>query len=78
MQRSVVIVKNEKLAAYIIVDKQNGLEKIRQNLENELPDYMVPSSFTIVEDIPTTINGKIDYRKLPEPEFVDTVEKLNV
>ena len=32
---------------------------------------MVPSSFTVLDKIPTTINGKIDYKSLPEPDFID-------
>jgi hypothetical protein len=33
-----------------------------------LPEYMVPSSFTIMRDIPLTVSGKVDRERLPEPD----------
>ena len=44
------------------------LEKIRCDIEKQLPVYMVPSYFIIMEEIPLSINGKVERRSLPLPE----------
>ncbi|GLQ72311.1 non-ribosomal peptide synthetase [Vibrio penaeicida] len=63
---------NKSLAAYIVPTNETcQIEEVRQTLENQLPDYMVPSSFTVLESIPLTVNGKLDKRALPEPTMID-------
>ena len=67
--------KNETtvLAAYIVSDlgESIGADKLRDTLVSKLPDYMIPSTFTYLDSVPLTINGKLDRRALPEPEFVN-------
>jgi acyl-CoA synthetase (AMP-forming)/AMP-acid ligase II len=41
---------------------------LRDFLRERLPDYMVPSTFTALESFPLTPNGKVDRRRLPEPD----------
>jgi thioesterase domain-containing protein/acyl carrier protein len=38
-------------------------------LSVQLPDYMIPSYFVQLEEIPLTPNGKIDRKALPEPDI---------
>jgi len=40
---------------------------LREALRAQLPDYMVPASFTRVESLPLTANGKVDRARLPAP-----------
>ncbi|MCG8669775.1 MAG: amino acid adenylation domain-containing protein [Pseudomonadales bacterium] len=42
-------------------------EAVRQTLIKNLPDYMVPSGFTVIEEIPLTPNGKLNKAALPDP-----------
>ncbi|MEH1980825.1 MAG: amino acid adenylation domain-containing protein [Nostoc sp.] len=61
-------VKN--LAAYIIPElTQPTSNELRLFLKSKLPNYMVPASFTVLEVLPITPNGKVDRRALPVPEF---------
>ncbi|MDB9360604.1 amino acid adenylation domain-containing protein [Nodularia spumigena CS-588/02] len=44
-------------------------QKIRQFLQQRLPEYMIPSLYIPLENLPLTANGKIDRRALPQPEY---------
>ncbi|MBF8778221.1 amino acid adenylation domain-containing protein [Pseudomonas fulva] len=43
---------------------QGPAELLRQELEQQLPDYMVPNQFVVLDQIPLTANGKVDVERL--------------
>ncbi len=65
-----VIPKNiqdeQALFAYYVADKKIDASELKTFLENSLPEYMIPSNFIQLEEMPLTQNGKLDKKALPE------------
>ncbi len=59
------------LCAYIVAGaKEDDLRsELREYLSKELPDYMVPSYFVFLDNIPLNPNAKVDRKALPLPEM---------
>jgi amino acid adenylation domain-containing protein len=76
IQTAVVIVREDtpgdkRLIAYIkkqSADKVLSNGELRQYLQKKLPDYMIPAFFVKLDEFPLTRNGKIDRKRLPEPD----------
>jgi amino acid adenylation domain-containing protein len=75
IREAVVIVRenitdDKQLFAYIVPCQEPApaISDLRHFLKQQLPDYMVPSAFVVLETLPLTPNGKIDRRALPTPD----------
>lgn len=66
VDETAVAVHNKQLVAYLVGSP--NIELVRQTLQSQLPHYMVPAHFILLEDLPRTPNGKIDRRALPAPD----------
>ena len=55
---------DKKLGAYVVTDCLTEVE-IREELKKKLPSYMLPNFITLIDQLPTLPNGKVDKRRLP-------------
>ena len=73
IQQAIVINKmindEQYLFGYYIANDQINPELILKQLSKKLPHYMVPSATLQINEIPLTINGKIDIHALPDIIF---------
>jgi len=75
VQEAVVLAREDipgekQLVAYLVPRNEQALAAgdIREFLKENLPDYMIPSIFVILEALPLTSSGKVNRRALPEPD----------
>ncbi|MEU8502456.1 amino acid adenylation domain-containing protein, partial [Streptomyces lavendulae] len=81
VSRAVVVARDsaggKQLVAYaagndgILPDGQ----ELRGFLAARLPEFMVPAAVVTLTDIPLTVNGKLDRRALPEPQFTSDTHR---
>lgn len=69
----------KELVAYLIFEKCDKLDSkaLRKNLMENLPSYMIPSKFIVVENFPLTPNQKIDNKALLKLPMDGLEGKLN-
>src|ERR1044072_4302195 len=71
----VVVARGEggekRLVAYVMGQPEVKLSvtDLRTQLGEQLPGYMVPSAFVVLDKLPLTKNGKVNKRALPDPEL---------
>ena len=75
VQNTAVIVREDtpgdkRLVAYVVLTSNSQIttSELRQFLANQLPAYLVPNTFVILDNLPLTPNGKCDRRSLPIPD----------
>jgi amino acid adenylation domain-containing protein/non-ribosomal peptide synthase protein (TIGR01720 family) len=60
----------KRLAAYFVADQPLSTSDLRAYLADRLPEHMLPSTFTQLDGMPLTPNGKVDRSALPDPDQV--------
>ncbi|NWF10781.1 non-ribosomal peptide synthetase [Pseudomonas salomonii] len=63
----------KQLVAYVVPataqpNETEFRDSLRRALKTRLPDYMVPTHFMFLAQMPLTPNGKLDRKGLPEPD----------
>ncbi len=78
IKQAVVIAKDNKdyankyLCAYFVSDRKfndQDIRKLKLNMKKFLPEYMIPSYFIQILNLPITANGKINKQHLPDPSY---------
>ncbi|MCC5610231.1 amino acid adenylation domain-containing protein [Nostoc sp. CHAB 5834] len=60
----------KRLVAYIVPHRTDvSSSELRNFLQEKLPDYMMPSVFVRLDALPLLLNGKLDPRSLPAPDW---------
>jgi acyl carrier protein len=71
VKQCAVIVREDgaekQLVAYVVASEAGKLEvsELRRRLKEQLPDYMIPAAFVLLDELPLTANGKLNRRALP-------------
>lgn len=69
---------SDRLVAYLVckVGSKVSIPDLRRFLKENLPEYMVPSAFVVLDSFPLTQSGKIDRRALPKPNHSQTSQNI--
>lgn len=69
------IQNREFISSYFVANTRIRISELRNYLSSQLPNYMVPSYFTALDNFPYTPNGKIDKKALPLPKAISNQER---
>ncbi|KEJ95561.1 amino acid adenylation domain-containing protein [Pseudosulfitobacter pseudonitzschiae] len=69
----------DQLVGYIVSKTGTELqaETLARALADKVPGYMVPSAWAFLSKLPSTANGKLDRRALPDPDTIADVTALH-
>ena len=72
VEQAVVIAREDRPGDKRLVGYVTGTAEpleVRAALADRLPPYMIPSAVVALHELPLTVNGKLDTRALPAPEY---------
>lgn len=59
---------DSELVAYLVSTHTFNIKELRNELSQTLPDYMIPSYFAQLDQMPLNASGKVDHQNLPLPD----------
>jgi acyl carrier protein len=70
----------KRLVAYLVPITGHDLNvaDVRSLVVREMPDYLVPSAFVVLQSLPVSPNGKLDRRALPAPVVTESAGPAHV
>jgi amino acid adenylation domain-containing protein len=74
VSRTQRVLPDPHLAAYVVLQPRahadaEALQRIQASVRRRLPRHMHPSAWVVIEQLPLTINGKVDIEALPVPDL---------
>ena len=76
MKKVVILIRKlngkEHLCAYYTADHEIAPDVLKAEISKNLTQYMVPTAYLQLKEMPMTPNGKTDVKALPEPQLAVT------
>ena len=76
MKKVVILIRKindkEHLCAYYTADREIAPDALKNEISQSLTQYMVPTAYLQLDEMPMTPNGKTDVKALPEPQLAIT------
>ncbi len=73
MKKVVILIRKlndkEHLCAYYTADREIAPDALKAEISKSLTQYMVPTAYLQLSEMPMTPNGKTDVKALPEPQL---------
>ncbi|MEI2266155.1 non-ribosomal peptide synthetase [Erwinia sp. CGal63] len=67
---------DKRLVAWVVAKQEADLaQRLRNQLKEALPDYMIPATIVQLDAFPLSPNGKLDRKALPQPDLQARQEK---
>ena len=77
VENALITVQDNHIIGYLVLTHRNDQQAkelvttdyISDVLKQHLPEYMLPNTYIIIDEIPLTANGKVDYKALPKVDY---------